>query len=147
MSLKYFELLDSVKEEEVSKNLLFLFNYDYAFGKLCQTLTAQKYTGIDFSTIVNAFKYFGIKIDYGENIYYKIEKLKLIEKKEDYKRGREPKISPDKELLYLLSVVGPKASKHKVYWHIKKVFCLCDEIEFKWALHVLCKSSKVGGLI
>ncbi len=147
MSLRFFELLEKLGEKEDKCKLNKIFRKDFVFAKLCHVVTGQIYSTMDLTTVVNMFKYFGIRLNYGEDLYDVAQKLRgTVKKVVGYIRGRDPEVTSDKALLYLVTTLRGK-SKHERYFYMRKLFLQCDRIEFKWVIKIMCSSSMIRHLV
>ena len=139
MSLKYFELLENI-EPSGRKRLLELFNSDYYFTKFCLMLKEEKIR-IDFSNVVDMFKYYGVQVMYGEDWY---EKIQLLREEDVF--GTWHKKPVERKLMSLLTIKA-RSMKYKKYGYIKDLLSNCDEIEFKWVIKILCSPQIVRRMV
>ena len=126
--------------------MIVLFNNNYTFAKLCQVIKKGNIYMTDFSTVTAMFNYFDVKIGYGEDLFEKIQDLKSMWEQSKYIRGRNPKVSVDKKLLYLLTTAKIQA-KHKKYYFLREIFLECDRIQFKWVMKLICSPENVEVLL
>ena len=148
MSLEFFELLEKIEKPEVKTEIVTIFSNDYTFAKIGQIIKEDFYLGVDFSTVVNMFKYYGIQVGYGKDLFEMIHLLETSTGKDEekYERLRKPKITTDKKLLLLMTTMRSK-SKHHRYVFLKDLFLSCNKIQFEWVMKIICNPESVGCLL
>ncbi len=151
MSLDFFEALERIESVPVRKRLVDVFSNNYTFAKLVQIISRRDRFNTNFSTIIDMFNYFDISVSYGEDLFELSKKLKMVDVNrvivgEKYRRTREPEVSPDKNLLFLLSTVDHQ-NKHRKYKFLKRLLEQCNKTEFKWVMKIICSPAKVRWII